>query len=258
MKPGLRFTYPTRVIAHRGGGVLAPENTLAGLREAKRRGYAAVEFDVMLARDEVPVLMHDDTLERTTSGVGAVPELSAAELGRLDAGSWRDARFKGEPVPEFIAAARLCRELGLFTNVEIKPYAPGGSTMAELTGSIVARRCAQVWAAAEGELLISSFSPVALAAAYDVAPGLRRAYLFDAVPPQWQDELDRLQCVALHCNAARLDASTASAIKAAGYALMCWTVNDRDSAARLFDWGVDAICTDRLDLFADMAASPDA
>ena len=60
-----------RIIAHRGGGALAPENTLAGLRRARSLGFSAVEFDVMLAGDGVPVLMHDETLERTTDGRGA-------------------------------------------------------------------------------------------------------------------------------------------------------------------------------------------
>lgn len=258
MTPARRLGYPARVIAHRGGGVLAPENTLAGLREARRRGYAAVEFDVMLARDAVPVLMHDDTLERTTCGAGAVPALTAAELGRLDAGAWRDARFAGEPVPTFMAAGLLCRELGLFANVEIKPYAPGGAVVAAQTGEIVARQCARLWDGSAGNVLISSFSPVALAAARAAAPALGRALLVDAVPPGWRAELERMECAALHCSAARLDAATAAAVKAAGYGLMCWTVNDRDLAARLFGWGVDAVCTDRLDLFADLAGGAPA
>ena len=248
-----RFSYPSSVVAHRGGGIVAPENTLAGLREAKQRGYAAVEFDVMLARDQAPVLMHDDTLDRTTSGFGAVPAMTSFELAKLDAGSWRDARFVGEPVPGLDCAGRLCLELGLFANVEIKPYAPGGESVATETGTLVAQRCAKIWADNIGGLLISSFSMAALAAARATAPELPRACLFDAVPPNWREELVRLECVALHCNAARLDATTVAAIKSDGYGLMCWTVNDLDFAVRLFGWGVDAVCTDRLDLFAEMA-----
>ncbi|MBL8382278.1 MAG: glycerophosphodiester phosphodiesterase [Burkholderiales bacterium] len=244
------FRYPARVIAHRGGGTLAPENTLAGLREARVRGFAAVEFDVMLARGDAPILMHDDTLERTTSGAGAVPEHAVADLARLDAGSWRDARFAGEPVPTLAAAARVCRDLGLFANVELKPYAPGGERVARRTGSVVATQCGQLWSDATDAVLLSSFSEAALDAARAAAPQLARARLFDAVPADWQARLRASACLALHCNGARLDAATARAIKAAGYGLMCWTVNDPGDAHRLFDWGVDAVCTDRLDLFA--------
>lgn len=249
----MSYTYRSRVIAHRGGGILAPENTLAGLRYAHQCGFAAVEFDVMLARHDVPVLMHDDTLERTTNGHGALPEASAAELGQLDAGSWRDARFAGEPVPSFAAAADLCVALDLFANVEIKPWAPGGDALAALTGRIVAADCARLWRAAPTRVLLSSFAPAALGAARQSAPQFARAALFDEVPANWRDQLELHACVALHCNAKRLDAATTHAIKSAGYGLMCWTVNDPVRAAELFDWGVDAVCTDRLDLFAAMA-----
>ena len=243
------YRYPARVLAHRGGGSIAPENTLAGLREAGRRGYAGVEFDVMLARDDVPVLMHDDTLERTTDGGGAVPQMHAADLARLDAGRWLGERFAGEPVPQLAQAAGLCQSLNLFANVEIKPYAPGGDSVARQTGQIVAAQSAQLWHGAEARVLLSSFAEAALAAALAAAPALARACLFDAVPADWELRLGRLACVALHCNARKLDAQFARAVKDAGLALMCWTVNDTREAARLFDWGVDAICTDRLDLF---------
>ena len=103
-----------RWFAHRGGGVLAPENTLAGIRLAARLGYRAVEFDVMLSGDGTPVLIHDETLERTTNGVGLVSETPDSVLFSLDAGC-------GEPIPRFAEAAALCRELGLLANVEIKP-----------------------------------------------------------------------------------------------------------------------------------------
>ena len=248
------YTYPTRVIAHRGGGILAPENTLAGLAEAHARGYRAVEFDAMLAGDRVPVLMHDDTLERTTSGRGAVPGATSAELARLDAGAWRDPRFAGEPVPDLGSAIARCRDLGLFANVEIKPYAPGGEAVARETGDRVARLCAQGWRDRPGEVLISSFSMPALEAAREAAPELARACLFDRVPADWSAWMVRTSSVALHCNARHLDAAAARAIRDEGFALMCWTVNEADVARRLFGWGVDAICTDRLDLFARLAA----
>jgi len=243
------YQYPCRVIAHRGGGTLAPENTLAGIRYGHARGFRGVEFDVMLARDNVPVLMHDDTLERTTNGAGGLADKSAAELALVDAGSWRDARYAGEPVPSFEAAARLCVQLGLFANVEIKPYAPGGDTVAQATGSVAALATREYWRGAKVAPLISSFSGVALKAALLAAPDMPRAYLFDEVPADWKHRLAALDCVALHCNAKRLDAELAAAIKAAGYGLMCWTVNEPAQAQQLLGWGVDAICTDRLDLF---------
>jgi glycerophosphoryl diester phosphodiesterase len=245
----MAYTYPCRIIAHRGGGTLAPENTLAGIRYAHQRGFRGVEFDVMLAREDVPVLMHDDTLERTTNAIGALAGKTAAELAQVDAGSWRDARYQGEPVPGFAAAGKLCVELGLFANVEIKPYAPGGEAVARQTGTITALLTRELWQGAATAPLLSSFSGAALKAAMLAAPDLPRAYLFDAVPPDWKQRLAALECVALHCNAKKLTADLAAAIKGAGYGLMCWTVNDTAQGETLLSWGVDALCTDRLDLF---------
>ena len=246
MKP---YRYPCRIIAHRGGGTLAPENTLAAIRYGHEHGFRGVEFDVMLARENTPVLMHDDTLERTTNGSGALADSSAAELARLDAGSWRDARYQGEPVPTFEQAGKLCVELDLFANVEIKPYAPGGDAVARETGTRTALATRALWAGAARQPLLSSFSGVALKSAMLAAPELQRAYLFDAVPPDWLQRLAALDCVALHCNAKKLTQPQAEAIKRAGYGLMCWTVNDLAQGEALFGWGVDALCTDRLDLF---------
>jgi len=243
------YTYPCRIIAHRGGGTLAPENTLAGIRYGHATGFRGVEFDVMLARGDVPVLMHDDTLERTTNAKGGLAEKTAAELALVDAGSWRDARYAGEPVPTFEAAARLCVELDLFTNVEIKPYEPGGDAVAAQTGTLTALATRKAWQGAKQTPLLSSFSGMSLKAAMLAAPELPRAYLFDEVPPDWHQRLAALECVALHCNAKKLTPELTAAIKKAGYGMMCWTVNDPAQGKTLFDWGVDALCTDRLDLF---------
>ena len=101
----MSLTLP-RWFAHRGGGSLAPENTLAGIRLAASLGYKAVEFDVMLSGDGTPVLIHDETLERTTNGSGLVSDTPDSKLFVFDAGG-------GEPIPSFAEAAALCRELGL-------------------------------------------------------------------------------------------------------------------------------------------------
>src|SRR5580658_7344129 len=87
------------VIAHRGASAQAPENTMAAFRLATESGAKWVEFDVHLTQDGVPVIMHDDTLDRTTDGKGKIADASWADVQKLDAGSWFDKRFKGERVP---------------------------------------------------------------------------------------------------------------------------------------------------------------
>jgi glycerophosphoryl diester phosphodiesterase len=141
MSHHLPWPFP-RVLAHRGGGTLAPENTLAAIAEGHRRGFRGVEFDAMLASDAVPVLIHDDTLERTTSGHGEVGAHTAEELGALDAGRWHSPAFAGEPVPRFEAAVRWCRAHDVWINIEIKP-APGAAMR---TGAAVGRLTASLYA----------------------------------------------------------------------------------------------------------------
>ena len=94
--------------------------------------------------------------------------------------------------------------------------------------------------------MLSSFSTEALAAAREVAPALRRGLLVGKIPPDWQVRMQKLDCVALHCNYRELTEPLAASIHAAGYAVLCWTVNDPAEAAKLFVWGVECILTDRL------------
>jgi len=233
-------TYP-RIIAHRCGGALTPENTLAGLRLAARLGCRGVEFDAMLSADGVPVLIHDETLERTTSGRGRVADSDSARLAGLDAGAWQHRAFAAEPLPTLDQALQLCAALGLWANVEIKPSV---GREAE-TGRVVARHAA----AAAGPLVLSSFSFEGLLAAAAEAPGLRRAMLFEAVPADWRAQVADTGATAVHCSALALTAETLGEVLDAGLPLACYTVNRRDEADALLAKGVHAIFTDRPDLW---------
>lgn len=237
-----RWPYP-RIVAHRGGGRLAPENTLAAIRTGASLGFAGVEFDVMLAGDGTPVLIHDETLTRTTGTRGEVAHTPYADLAMLDAGAWRGERWRGERIPRFDAAVRLCRELGLWANVEIKP-AKGHE---RATGDAVARAAKALWRGAPAPLL-SSFSFEALEAARAAAPELPRGYLVDEIPGDWRRQLRALDCVALHCDYVAISPEAVDELHATGYAVLCWTVNDPAEARRLLAWGVDCLVTDALDV----------
>jgi glycerophosphoryl diester phosphodiesterase len=228
------WPYP-RVVAHRGGGKLAPENTLGAIRLGARMGFRGVEFDVMLAGDGTPVLIHDETLQRTTNGRGRVAELGYATLATFDAG-------RGERIPRFEDAARLCRELGLWANVEIKP-AQGHERR---TGDAVARMAAEHWRGAPLQPVLSSFSPVALLAARQAEPQLPRGFLVGRLPKFWPDMLRDLECVALHANYRALNARIVDEAHRAGCGVLAWTVNDRRTAKKLLGWGVDCLVTDAL------------
>ena len=234
-----------RVFAHRCGGALAPENTLAGLRVAQALGFRAVEFDVMLSADGSPWLIHDETLERTTSGVGRVCDASDAVLQLIDAGSRLHRAFAGEPLPTFAAAAARCLELGLMANVEIKP-AVGFEA---ITGEVVARQLVDLWQGAALPL-VSSFSEVALAAARRVSAQLPIGQLWDRPPADWQQRLAALDGYSLHCSAAEVDDALLTEAKAAGVPVLCWTVNSPQVADALFARGVTSVFADRIDLFS--------
>jgi len=243
------WPYP-RILAHRGGGTLAPENTFAGLRRGMEAGFRAIEFDVMLARDGVPVVLHDPDLGRTVAGTGSVAHVDARDLAARDAGAWFGPAWAGETVPLFVEFAQFCKAHGVWMNIEIKPV-PGFD---EATGTTVARLTAALFAddLAAGRVarapLLSSFSEAALAAARAAAPRLPRAWLTDTLPPDWEARARALDAVALHTNHKTLTAAQAASIKAAGFGLFCYTVNAPERARTLFGWGVDGLCTDRIDL----------
>jgi glycerophosphoryl diester phosphodiesterase len=239
------WPYP-RIIAHRGGGSLAPENTIAAIRCGHEHGYRAVEIDVKLAADGVAVLMHDATLERTTNGAGAVRARTWPELSRLDAGSWHSAAFRGEPVAGFEAVARFLREAGMCVNVEIKPN-PGDEA---LTGERVANLCARYWRGAAVPPLLSSFSVASLEEAQRAQPQLPRALLEDHPGPADIARLAALGCASLNCDHAGIDREGIAAFHRAGYRVLAYTVNDPDRAQALLDWGIDGVITDNLAQFA--------
>ncbi len=231
----MTWLYP-RIVAHRGGGALAPENTLGAIRLGASMGFKGVEFDVMLAGDATPVLIHDETVERTTNGRGEVPKMSYGELSRLTIG-------KDERIPKFEQAGRLCRELGVWANVEIKP-AKGHE---RATGLAVATLARELWRGAALPPVLSSFSVEALEAAREAAPELPRGYLVGKIPHDWRETMRRLGCVALHCNYKALTAELAAGIHEAGYAILLWTVNDPADARRMRAMGADCLVTDALD-----------
>lgn len=251
----LHWPYP-RVIAHRGAGTLAPENTLAALRESHARGFKAVEFDVMLASDAVPVLMHDPTFGRTVAGRGDVEQTPSSALLAMDAGAWHSPRFGGEPVPSFAAVLRWCRDHGVWANIEIKPSTPRtaretGRVVGEVTRAFYADTIALYQGGLDARLPeFSSFSIDALEAVSVACPEIPRALLVSGVPDDWFEQMRSVGALALHVKHTQLDAEIAATLKGRAVPLMAYTVNTLERARTLFSWGVDAICTDRIDLFA--------
>ena len=239
------WPYP-RWIAHRGAGTLAPENTLAAFRLGASYGYRCFECDVKLSADGVPFLMHDATLERTTSGSGTGGELAWSALSQLDAGAWHSRGFAGEPLSTLAALARWIRANGFTLDLEIKPT-PGTE---EATGQAVALAVRELWAGAEVPPLLTSFRPDALRAARDAAPDLPRGLLLDQLWSGWAGVAQALDCVAVVTNHRLMDEALIAQVHGQGRRAMVYTVNEPADAQRLLALGIDGIVTDAVDRFA--------
>jgi len=234
-------------IAHRGAGKLAPENTLAAFRLGAAQGYHAFECDVKLSADGVPFLLHDDTLERTTSGKGLAGDCTWSELSRLDAGAWHSRIYTGEPIASFEAVASYCLANDFRLDLEIKPT-PG---IEHQTGRAVGEWVRKLWRGTPP--LLSSFRPESLAGAREAAPELPRALLLDTLWPDCMAVAEALGCVAVITNHALMDAALIAQIHGAGRRALVYTVNEPARAQELLALGIDGIVTDAVDRLSPFA-----
>lgn len=238
------WPYP-RWIAHRGAGKLAPENTLAAFKLGASHGYRMFECDVKLSADDVLFLLHDATLERTSSGKGDARSMTWQELSSLDAGSWHSPAFACEPLAAFEEIARFCLNNHYFLNIEIKPT-PG---LEGVTGQAVADSAARLWKDELVQPLLTSFQIESLRSAQLAQAHIPRGLLLDKWVPGWLESAKELGCVAVVCNYRLWDEATLGLAKTAGLRCLSYTVNDEASAQKLLRLGTDGIITDRIDFF---------
>ena len=114
------FNNTVNSVAHRGYSDVAPENTLPAYLEAKKRGFSHAECDVCLTSDRVPVLLHDNTIDRTSNGSGAISSLTFEQVRSYDFGSWKSAEYAGTKIPSFEEFIILCKDIGLYPYIELK------------------------------------------------------------------------------------------------------------------------------------------
>ncbi len=241
IKPGLCYKIamakPTvMAIAHRGASAVAPENTVAAFDEAIRLGSSAVEFDVRMSADGVPVVIHDDRIDRTTNGHGRVTDFTALELRRFDAGSWKDHRFAAARIPT-LEEALLAIVDPTIPVLEIKAPIPAAA-LAEL----LHRRNA------EARVIVISYHAELLAPLKALLPKLKLGLLVD----EWnQDTLRRARMLAATTVVGNVRCVTmehVAAAHAAGLKVWCFTANDVGLVAAMTALGVEGIITDYPDL----------
>jgi glycerophosphoryl diester phosphodiesterase len=235
------------IIGHRGAAGLAPENTLQSFRCALDWHCPMLELDVYACVDQHEqtnlLVIHDDTLNRTTNGRGRVMDHSIEQLRRLDAGGGQQIPLLREVV-ELIRRHDLEHRATTVLNIELKGPATAAPTAAALAGM-------------QGlPLLISSFDHGLLEQFHQLAPACPVAPLYDRFRPDWQATAERLQAVAVNLSVRAANSSRVASIRKAGYAVFVYTVNTIAEARRLRSAGVNGVFTDRPDLLMPMVEAP--
>jgi glycerophosphoryl diester phosphodiesterase len=227
------------VIAHRGDSVHAPENTLAAFQAAIRQGAEAIELDARLTRDGQVIVLHDQTVDRTTDGMGNVAHLDLAALRELDAGSSFSVQFRGERIPTLEEVFEAVGK-GLYLNVELKNYGTPFDDLVPKVAELVARHALQE------RVLFSSFHIRNLSRIRTLLPNVPRGLL---TRPGWKGSWGRSfgwrgSVAALHPYQADVNQGLVARVHGMGKRVHVWTVNAEADLRRLLSLGVDGIITD--------------
>lgn len=229
-----------QIFAHRGAKTVAPENTLPAFQRALAMGVAGIELDVHCSKDGKLVVIHDESLDRTTRGSGKVGDYTAAELAKIDAGSPFHADFAGVGIPTldevFDLVGNRCR-----VNVEIKSDDPNGGDQAEPLIALIAARNLY------DQVIVSSFNPPSLIKMRALAPKVALGLLYYLPMPAFLRDAwftSIIQPEAIHPYHRLINTDLMAWAKARDCAVNTWTVNDVTEARRLAELGVDVIMSD--------------
>jgi len=233
------------VQAHRGASAIAPENTIAAFRAAAEAGAKWVELDVALSADGQLIVIHDDSVDRTSSGSGSLGELTQAQIGALDAGTWFDPFFAGERIPTLGETIEALGELGLSANVEIKQHKHHKSLdqLVHAVQSDIAKRSAKT------EIMISSFDSEALRAMHALEPNLEMAMLWGRPPEDWADQLALIPATTIHMHFKALSIGMLEETTRRGIKVRAWTCNDPVQLVSFWGAGLTGVITDNPKVF---------
>jgi glycerophosphoryl diester phosphodiesterase len=225
------------VIGHRGASADAPENTIAAFELALEQGADGIELDVHLSADGHPVVIHDFTLERTTDGSGPVSAHRVRDLKRLDAGGWRDRRFRGQRVQTLQEVLERFRDRARFW-VELK----GGSRLYPGIEERVISML-EIYDVLDRALL-QSFDHDAIVRARSLSREIRLGMLVEEAPVE-TTFFESAAANAICPDANLLTEGLLANIRDAGLECYVWTVNEPALMDRLVSWRVSGIITDR-------------
>lgn len=238
---------PPKIIGHRGAAAYAPENTLEGIHTAADMDIDWVELDVKLTKDQVPIIFHDDTLDRTTNGTGNVADILYEDLRHLEAGSWFSDSFAGIRIPTLEEALEVLIDRNLGLNLEIKPCPGREKETAEVALDILS----QIWDDHE-RLLISSFSHVSMETALEMTSDWHRGLLLpEEWPENWAALAEYLKVSCVNINGNEVSREQVEDIVDLELPILAYTINDADRARILQGWGVDGFFSDAPDVIKE-------
>ncbi len=218
------------IIGHRGAAGYEPENTLLSFRKAIELKAEMIEFDLRLCQTGEPVVIHDDSLERTTNGKGLVSVITLTDLQQLDAG-------KGQKIPTLEAVFETIGKQ-VKINIELKERLTAGPAC-ELINRFVERGKIRM-----EDLLVSSFRIEELRQFRRRLPQIKTAPLFESLPEDFMEIASDLEAFSVHLELEHLTKAAVDKVQAAGYKVFVYTVNSPADKKRMHAWGVDGIFTD--------------
>ncbi|MFX3625181.1 MAG: glycerophosphodiester phosphodiesterase [Ectobacillus sp.] len=226
------------IFAHRGVKSTHPENTMIAFLEAERIGTHGIELDIHLSKDGEIIVIHDETLDRTTNGSGLVHQHTLQELKRLDAGRYFNPAFQGEAIPALREVLQWLQTNKLLVNIELKndiiPY-PG---LEEKAVALVREL------GLENRTIFSSFHHDSIALLAALAPDIDRAILYHHPIADPLQEAAIRKAKGLHPNFQLLTKDFVQEAQAKGYAIRPYTINEYEDLRTMIDCGVDVIITD--------------
>jgi glycerophosphoryl diester phosphodiesterase len=231
------------VIAHRGDKMHAPENTLAAFRMAAEKGADAIEFDVQLTADGQVVVIHDQTVDRTTNGTGRVSRIPLAAIRELDAGAWFSEKFRGERIPTLDEVFETFRKK-IYMNIELKNFATPFDNLVSKVVYAIRKH------GVRDRTLLSSFLPHNLRKARSLQSDIPRGILIKpGLLGFWGCIFGwRTDYFAHHPNISEVNSRLIARVHAKGKRVNVWTVNTEEDLKRMVGFGVDAIITGDLEL----------
>lgn len=231
------------IIAHRGDEGCAPENTLAAFSLAVKKGTDAIEYDVKLTADQQVIVIHDQTVDRTTDGSGDVSKIPLAGLREFNAGVLFPGKFNDEKIPTLDEVFETVGKLTMM-NIELKNYGTPTDNLVTKVVDVIQKHGMQ------NKILFSSFLPTNLRKARNLLPQVPCGLL---IIPGWRGILGRHywwrgQYEAVHPGKGDTSAEFVERVHAAGKKVITWTISTEEQFHRFIPMGVDGIITGNLDL----------